>query len=268
MPKHDLQFLKLGGSLITDKSRTSTARLEVIKSKAREIKQALANNPNLRLMIGHGSGSFGHVAAQTFNTHQGVETSDQWHGFGEVWYQASALNRILVDAFRDESLPAIAIAPSASITTQDGEIVSWNKHPILAMLNQGLLPIVYGDVVFDVQRGGTILSTEDLFSHLARDLHPRRILLAGIEEGVWADYPAKTQLIDHITPHNFMEVLPALRGSADTDVTGGMAAKVAGMLDLTESLDGLEVRIFGGQAENSVLAALQGELLGTRISEK
>lgn len=54
-------------------------------------------------------------------------------------------------------------------------------------LANGILPVVYGDVVFDEVRGGTILSTEDLFQHLAHQLHPERVLLAGLEAGVWAD---------------------------------------------------------------------------------
>ncbi|NOH13876.1 MAG: isopentenyl phosphate kinase family protein [Chloroflexi bacterium] len=260
-----LTFLKLGGSLITDKSQPSTARPEIITRIAHEIKTALSANPDLRLVIGHGSGSFGHIAAKKYGTRQGVETDEQWQGFAEVWHQASALNRIVVDIFQEVGLPVVSVAPSASITAQDGEIAIWNKHPIHTMLNQGLLPIIYGDVAFDIQRGGTILSTEDLFKHLALDLRPQRILLAGIEEGVWADYPANTQLIEHITPQNFTDVLPALGGSAHTDVTGGMASKVQEMLSLAESVEGLEISIFSGQSDGSILKALQGRPLGTRI---
>ena len=262
----NLQFLKLGGSLITDKSQTSTARPDIIARIAGEIKTALDQNSDLRLVIGHGSGSFGHVAAKKYGTRRGIETTEQWRGFAEVWHQASALNRIVVDIFEEADLPVVSIAPSASITAQDGVIASWNKHPIHTMLNEGLLPIIYGDAAFDTQRGGTILSTEDLFKHLALDLHPQRILLAGIEEGVWADYPDKTQLIEHITPGNFEAVLPALGGSAHTDVTGGMASKVQEMLSLAESIDGLEIIIFSGEKEGKILNTLQGKHLGTRIT--
>jgi len=86
-------------------------------------------------------------------------------------------------------------------------------------------PVVYGDVIFDTVWGGTILSTEDLFAHLARQLRPTRLLLAGIEMGVWVDYPINSQLIKEITPHNLSEVAPALEGSAATDVTVAWPAK-------------------------------------------
>ena len=56
----NIQFLKLGGSLITDKSRPQTARLDVLERLASEIAQAYHKHPDLSLVIGHGSGSFGH----------------------------------------------------------------------------------------------------------------------------------------------------------------------------------------------------------------
>jgi isopentenyl phosphate kinase len=43
--------------------------------------------------------------------------------------------------------------------------------------------------------GGTILSTEDLFTYLAGLLHPEQILLAGNEPGVWADFPKNSRLL-------------------------------------------------------------------------
>jgi isopentenyl phosphate kinase len=125
--------------------------------------------------------------------------------------------------------------------------------------------VIYGDVIFDRVRGGTILSTEDLFAHLAVHLRPARILLAGIEPGVWADYPACTRLIPEITPHNLAEVSPSLGGSAATDVTGGMASKVQQSLDWTRQVPGLEVAIFSGETEGSIQAALANDKIGTVI---
>jgi isopentenyl phosphate kinase len=55
-------FLKLGGSLITVKSQPHTPRLEALERLGQEIAQARLHNPNLQILLGHGSGSFGHVA--------------------------------------------------------------------------------------------------------------------------------------------------------------------------------------------------------------
>ncbi len=43
------------------------------------------------------------------------------------------------------------------------QVESWNLAPITKALRSGLIPVVYGDVVFDQDLGGTILSTEELF---------------------------------------------------------------------------------------------------------
>jgi len=59
-----LQFLKFGGSLITDKHQPHTARLDVLSRLSREV--ATAWNPNLpmQLILGNGAGSFGHISAK------------------------------------------------------------------------------------------------------------------------------------------------------------------------------------------------------------
>lgn len=262
----NLLFLKLGGSLITDKSSPRTARFDVIARLAEEIKTAKSEMSDLRLVLGHGSGSFGHVPAKKYGTRQGVHSPEGWWGFADVWYEAARLNRIVMDALHAAGLPGISFPVSGGVTAKDGQVAAWDLSPLIAALEADLLPVVYGDVVFDQARGGTILSTEDIFSHLARQLHPARILLAGTDDGVWADYPASTLLIPEITPENWEAVVSSLGGSAATDVTGGMFSKVQGMLELVEEILGLEVHVFSGNQPENLAAALRGESLGTRIT--
>jgi isopentenyl phosphate kinase len=265
-PITNLQFLKLGGSLITDKTTPRTPRLDVITRLAAEIKTQQKEIEGLNLVLGHGSGSFGHVPAKKYGTRQGVTSPAAWQGFAEVWFEASTLNRIVMEALHGAGLPAVSFPASAGATARDGLVVSWNLTPLTSALEAGLLPVVYGDVVFDTLRGGTILSTEDIFTHLARELRPRRILLAGIDEGVWVDYPGRTQLIPEITSENWDAAAASLNGSISTDVTGGMAGKVRSMLDLTTEIPGLEVHIFSGNHPGNLAAVLRGENLGTLIT--
>ena len=256
-------FLKLGGSLITDKHTPSTARPEVLARLVKEIAQACAEIPDLQLVLGHGSGSFGHVAASKYHTRQGVHSAEEWQGFSEVWQQASTLNKLVMQALHAAHLPAVAFPASAGALVSDGEVSQWDLSGLKMSLENGLLPVVYGDVVFDTVRGGTILSTEDIFRHLAGELHPAKILLAGIEAGVWADYPACTQLVKAITPQNLEEIVGGVKGSAATDVTGGMRSKVEEMLALIAQPLELEILIFSGQESGAVYRALSGEQIGT-----
>ena len=260
-----MQFLKLGGSLITNKAIARTARIDVLTRLAEEIFAAKNNNPGMRLVLGHGSGSFGHIPAKKYGTREGVNSKEEWFGFAEVWRNASALNHLVIEIMAEAGLPVIAFAPSASVTAENGRIVAWDLYPLRTALQEDLIPVVFGDVVFDRIRGGTILSTEDLFEYLAHELRPNRILLAGIEPGVWADYPACTRTLDEIMPGDLPTLGDALSGSADTDVTGGMASKVQLSLALVEGIPGLEIRIFSGEVVGELSSAISGEPVGTSI---
>ena len=258
-------FLKLGGSLITNKDIPKSPRMATIHDLAHELYSIKKIMPEVKIILGHGSGSFGHTPANKFNTRQGVVTKAEWLGFTDVWWQAASLNHIVIEALHQVNLPAITFPVSSSAITRDGQLISWNLEPVKEALAKNLLPVFYGDVAFDSIRGGTILSTEDIFSHIAVSLQPERILLAGIEKGVWSDYPKRTQLIPEITQDNFDQVFPHLSGSEETDVTGGMASKVQAMLALVEKIPNLDVQIFSGTPSENLTKVLMGESLGTKI---
>ncbi len=224
-------FLKLGGSLITDKSRPSTPRRETITRLAKEVRQVLDAAPDMTLLIGHGSGSFGHWAAKPYGTRQGVQTPAQWRGYAGVAAAAARLNRIVTDAFLGAGVPVLSVPPSASARCQDGVLQHMDTHPIHVALAQGLVPLVYGDVAADDVRGGTIISTEDIFVYLADELRPGRILLLGEVAGVLDSDGA---VVPHITPADMPALQAALTGSERVDVTGGMADKVARMVELVQ----------------------------------
>ncbi len=278
----ELIFLKLGGSLITDKTQPYTPRLDIIEDVALQISTVLKDQPDLRLVLGHGSGSFGHVAASEYQTREGFVPSastlllrerDQteenyWKGFAEVWYQASALNRFIMKALNKVNVPSIALPPSANVIASDGQVTIWETTAIRMALAARLVPVIYGDVTFDEVRGGTILSTEDLFGFLARALHPKRILLAGLESAVWEDFPARTRKIETITPQSFHEIKAGVGKAEGADVTGGMESKVTAMLNLVQHNPDLKIQIFSGAEPGSILRALRGETLGTWISAK
>jgi isopentenyl phosphate kinase len=259
-------FLKLGGSLITEKDKPATPRLEVIARIAKEISEARVADPDMRLLLGHGSGSFGHMSAGKFGTRQGVHTPDEWAGFVEVWRDAAALNHIVMDALIAAGLPSIALPVSSSAIARDGEIARWEVAPIEAALQGALLPVIYGDVVSDEARGGTILSTEELFHYLAKRLTPQRILVAGIEPGIFTDFPNKSELIKSITTKTYSTAASKLQGSQAPDTTGGMAAKVQLMIEIVEELRDCEVSIFSGREVGNVRKALAGEQLGTQVT--
>lgn len=259
-----LVFVKLGGSLITDKRRESTIRAGTLQLLAEELRAALTAQPDLQVLLGHGSGSFGHWEAKRYNTRNGVYTPEEWHGFAQVSAAASRLNRVVVDTFLRAGVSVLSLQPSASALAEDGRITSLALQPIQRALEVGLVPLIFGDVAFDSVRGGTILSTEDLFFYLTPILQPRRILLLGNAPGVLDDERA---VIPLITPATYPQVEPFLRGAGGVDVTGGMADKVARMVTLVQEMPGLEVQILTGRDPDYLRRALlePEAAIGTRI---
>lgn len=233
-------FIKLGGSLITDKRQEKAFRADVMARLAQEI--AAANVAPL--LIGHGSGSFGHVTAKQHGTMQGVQTADQWRGFAEVATVAAELNYLVADTLSKAGVPAWRIQPSASAQCHDGKITQMALSPIQTALEKGIVPLVYGDVALDDVRGGTIVSTETVMSYLVDHLPVKRIILLGEVPGVLDE---QGEIIPRITPQNIAQYQGALGGSEGTDVTGGMLTKVTDMLELVRLKPDLAIQIIDGR---------------------
>jgi isopentenyl phosphate kinase len=260
-----LVFLKLGGSLITDKSRAEAARPDVISRLAREIGEALDARPDLSLLIGHGSGSFGHSVAARYATHRGVAGREAWKGFARVAVVAAELNQLVLSALDHAGVPVFRVQPSASARCRNGELVELAVHPVRQALENDLVAVVYGDVAMDDVLGGTIISTETIFAYLAERLRPQRLLLAGDYPGV---VDGQGAIIPHVTRASLSLVGDSLAGSAHPDVTGGMAAKVEAMLALCERVPGLSVQIYSGDEPGMIGATLLDDSLapGTQLT--
>jgi isopentenyl phosphate kinase len=266
----ELVFLKLGGSLITDKTQPYTVRIDKLKTLAEEVYRALSLTPGLRLVLGHGSGSFGHYAVKEFLSSlpsplpMGEQRGRQ--GYAQVWYRASQLNRHVIEALHNSGAAAMTIQPSACVVSRNGTIETWDISPIESALNARIIPVIYGDMVFDSVKGGTVLSTETLMFYLAQRLKPKRILLAGIEAAVWSDFPARRQKVGKVTPSSYKGLAGKVGGSHGVDVTGGMKSKIEEMLSLVQQVPNLNVQIFSGEVSGNVEHALNGALLGTLIN--
>jgi len=265
----ELVFLKLGGSLITDKTRPYAARFDQLRILAEEVRSALSSTPGLQLVLGHGSGSFGHYAVKEYlpSTASPLPLGERHggEGFAEVWFRASQLNRYVMEALHEVHIPCMAIQPSACIVSKNGVVERWDISPIESALNAGIVPVIYGDMAFDSVKGGAVLSTEILMFYLAHCLKPKRILLAGMEAAVWADFPARRQKVGNVTPSSYQALARNVGGSHGVDVTGGMKSKVEEMVALVEQIPDLDVQIFSGEEPGNVAHALKGAVLGTLI---
>ncbi|MFZ2071385.1 MAG: isopentenyl phosphate kinase [Halobacteriota archaeon] len=266
MATEDLIFIKFGGSLITEKSTPYTINYNVIKRIVKELKEVIATNQDLKLLIGHGGGSFPHPIAKSFRTIEGFVQDNSVRGFALCQNAASTLNRIVVDLMIDYGVNAISIQPSACCIAKNGVLSDFFGEPLKTAIDHGIIPVVFGDCIFDTIRGCTVVSTEQILTYLSKYIRPSRVLIFELVGGVYTSDPQKdknAKLIPEITVENFSSIKSYLGGSYSVDVTGGMLKKVRELLTIAKM--GIECEILSGQPGYVKEALMGGRGLGTFI---
>lgn len=246
-------LIKLGGSLITNKSVAKSFRRERVRRIARQVASLRSLDQNIPIVIGHGSGSFGHFEANKHSIIEGVSSDEQRLGFARVGAVAAELSLLVQNEFLAAGLPTMRFQPSSTLLTSAGRIRSFDGSALSLALDQRLIPLIHGDIALDERIGGTIISTETLFAHLVQPLRVRRIILLGEVEGV-LDHNG--ELISRITPASLAAVRSSLAGSRGIDVTGGMLQKVETMTALIGERQSLEVIIADGRIKNVLVDLL------------
>lgn len=247
-------LVKLGGSLITEKADDRGAvRRDVLARLAGEIARAAVPS----LVLGHGSGSFGHVAAREHGIAEGLRSPAQLPGISKTQERAAALHREVLDALAAAGLAPYSIAPSSCMVFSGGRPAELADEPLRLALGAGLLPVVYGDVVMDREQGVAICSTERILEMLASRLAVRRVLWLGETDGVYDENGQTLPRISSLEGLHFAS-------PAGTDVTGGMRHRVETALALARH--GVRSLIFNGKTPGLLERALLGESVpGTEV---
>ena len=253
-----LTLVKLGGSLITDKTAVEVARPEVIRRLADELARSPAVHAG-RVIVGHGGGSFGHTAAARAGLHRGPLAGPAMAGVSETQAAMRRLTALVVAALRDAGAAPVALAPSSFLVGRAGAVEALWPEAILAALGAGLLPVVSGDVMVDRAWGAAICSTESLFVALAQRLAAAglpvaRVLWLGETAGVLD--PDGT-LIERIAPSRVPELVRAAGAARGTDVTGGMRHRLEAAAALAAR--GVTSWIADGRIPGLLERALAGE---------
>jgi isopentenyl phosphate kinase len=223
--------LKLGGSVITRKDERETVDEDALTTAADVVGDALAApdsdsrgaEPRQSLVLVHGGGSFGHPAAAahgvsaTDGTRDGAALVDIHHAMGR-------LDDRVVSALHAADVPALPVRPLSLVRRTDAGLAC-PAQPVEAMLAEGFVPVLHGDVVVHEGVGGTVVSGDDLVVALADALDADRVGVCSTVPGVLDD---DGEVIPEIAA--YAAVADVLGGSGATDVTGGMAGKVRALL--------------------------------------
>lgn len=255
MQNEKLVILKIGGSVITDKSGELSAKTEIINRLAEEIKKAKLDN----LVIVHGGGSFGHPMAKKYGIKEGLTQESQKAGFAETHHVMTVLNGLVMDALIWHNVPAVSITPSSCIITKNGRIRLFDETILRSLLKMGIAPVLYGDAILDDQLGFTVISGDQIVSHLARKFGASKIVMGVDVDGLFDSDPKKTkdsQLFAHLTLEELESKKNNMSSSNSSDVTGGMLGKIN---ELTPAIEqGIPVSIINANKNNRIYKALIG----------
>jgi isopentenyl phosphate kinase len=259
-------ILKIGGSAITDKTGELAAKTEIINRLAEEIKRADLDN----LIVVHGGGSFGHPTAEKYGIKDGYKDDPtQKLGFAETHHVMTVLNGLVMDALIWHEVPAVSIAPSSCMVTENGKVKFFDETVFKSMAKMAFTPVLYGDAVLDEKLGFTVLSGDQLVAYLALKYKATKIVIGTDTDGLF-DCDPKTnpnaKPYKHLTLAELKEIQPKLGKAAGTDVTGGMAGKIAALIPAIEQ--GVHVTVTGATKGLSIYRALTDQsVLGTEIEK-
>lgn len=262
-------ILKLGGSIITKKEAEKPT---IDHDNLDRISREIASSSFDKLIIVHGAGSFGHPFAREYEIGSRIKDEDDFNykkiGFCITQSWVKKLNTFVCDSLRENGVLAVSIQPSSFIITKNKRIYSCNLDLINKYLELGFVPVIYGDVVPDLDEliKICVLSGDQIIKYLGENLKPTRVILGSDVDGIYTKDPKKyddAELMDTVTS---CEDLMA-EGSLNVDVTGGMNGKLTELIELAEL--GVESEIINAGKKNLVKMALDHEKgIGTIIKKK
>ena len=257
----NVYMLKIGGSIITDLSKPNTANMGEISRILDEIKAAMSKS-HFKLIIGHGSGSFGHVSAAKYRVQEGLIDADSRKGAAITHLVAKELNTMFVKQEIEIGMNLYPFSPAGfGIGDGMGLSAGFTDHIRFALEN-GFIPVVHGDVIMNT-KGVSISSTEDVLRFISKSIKPSKIFFCTDVNGVYDKPPSdnpNAKLIKQINSSNINEVIKNTGVSnSRIDVTGGMRTKISLLYDICRDTDATGY-IFNMNKRSALADILSGDV--------
>jgi len=243
-------LMKIGGSVITDKRRYRKVRENVLSRISSEIVKA-------PMVLVHGGGSFGHIISDEHKLQNGIKNENDSIYFSMVGKDMQDLNSIVIGKLIENGIPAVSIPVHAFHMV--GE--AFRTERFMDLLERNFVPVTYGDIVLEPKKGMVICSGDQIIFHLARSLHPDRVIFVTDVDGIFDKNPKvykDARLIEEITGNESI-----LFGTDVADVTGSMEGKFKVMKNIARL--GIDVYVINGLVPGRVKKAILGKnVKGTR----
>jgi len=222
-------LIKLGGSVITDKSSYKRFNKDVVSRLCREIKDSGKD-----VMIVHGAGSFGHVIAKEFELQKGHIRKDQIDAVTKVSRDVRELNLLMIGELIDAGIPAVSI-PTGSCSVMDDGTLVMNEEILRGYLGLGIVPVMFGDVVLDRKKGFGICSGDVIMGSLTDIFSPEMVVFVSDIDGLYDRDPKVTKDAKLIADVNEKVLDSIPEETTVADVTGGVHSKMRIMLNLSSN---------------------------------
>ncbi|KAJ3495056.1 hypothetical protein NLG97_g3669 [Lecanicillium saksenae] len=251
-PAMSTVVVKLGGAAITDKSTPDTLSVNLdslIESVAQAYQQILRPSGHSLILI-HGAGSFGHPPAKKYQVKAGWKTGtgdaegdvsesrdNVKFGMALTRQRVIQLHLHIIQRLHERGqMPVLSVSTYDTVDTNNGAVTQESSARLVArvqqVLDEGFVPLLFGDAVFDHALGSTILSGDALMYHLAQRLSAvRRCVFVTDVAGIFTQDPKQAPdaaLIKRIccSDSNHSNSLDKDNSVASVDdVTGAMASK-------------------------------------------
>jgi len=258
-------IIKLGGSVITNKSKECNFNSNAVSLLLSEVKRFLEKkeNRNLKFILVHGAGSFGHINAKKYQIQNGYINNDQIPGISKVHRDVRDLNLMMLKNLLSFGISCISLPPMAIMRNENKLLVNIEFEVFRRVLELNCIPITYGDIVFDESLKFSICSGDSIIHKLAQEFKPVKVIFATDVDGLHTSNPildSNAQLISHLDSESFSSACTTQ--NVNPDVTGGIFLKATIALALAQS--GIETHIINGTKEGRLYSALCGEdVIGT-----
>lgn len=248
-------IIKLGGSLITDKSKPMTARPEVIDAICKEIAELYRAGHHF-LLIGNGAGSYGHYMVHKVDYKE--DPSDEKR-IAAVHNSVQELNNLIVKSLRKHGVPAESLSPHLCMR-QVNDHVEFDQDKFTAIVDNGKVPVVYGDIL-RTDIGSRVISTEEALEVIATQLLAPGQKIDGVAYLTSVDgvLDPQNKVISRLYPDDILDE----RSTHGFDVTGGMKQKVAAGFKAKQFSE--HVFIINGLHPRNLATVLDGGACGTEL---
>ena len=258
-----LKIVKLGGSVISDKSKPFSFRTKVVQRIAYEIREYLKAFPQCSLIMVHGGGSFGHPLVKEYNLQKGLADEKSLEGASltnnAMRELCMKISKILIKA----GLHVFPLQTSALFMREYGTKFIGAKI-VKETISKGFIPLLHGDLILDSATGVSVLSGDEIIVHLASTFKPLETLFIVDVDGIYVNIDGKRKWLHKITLRELDNLISYMEPIEGYDVTGGMLYKLSQVRELLKICE--KVKIVNGLRKRNVFHAFAGDVFkGTII---